>query len=92
MQRRQLYRERTAEAKNTIHDIVVVARASPDPAFRRIQMASASGVLHDWIETTDHLGDASQSYTADRGRLVALIDTTMLGPDVRSESTTIIKK
>ncbi|WP_334001467.1 hypothetical protein [Burkholderia gladioli] len=78
MQEEQSYQDRTAEAESTIRDLVNVARSSTDLAFRSVQKATASGVLHDWIETTDNHGDGPQSYNADRVRLVALINTAML--------------
>ncbi|GGD98204.1 hypothetical protein [Caballeronia grimmiae] len=78
MQRAQAYQSRTADAENEIRDIVSVSRASPDEAIRRIQKGFASGVLHEWVETTDELGDAPASYSTDRGRLVALVNAAML--------------
>lgn len=78
MQQSQSYQSRTADAESQIRDIVSVGRASPDQVSRRVQKSVASGVLHEWIETTDKLCDAPASYGADRARLVALINTAML--------------
>lgn len=77
MQQAKSYQSRTAEAENEIRDLVRIGRASPDQAFRSIQKSVASGVLHEWIETTDELRDAPKSYNADRIRLIALINAAM---------------
>lgn len=78
MQQAQSYQSRTADAESQIRDIVNVGRASPDQTIRRVQKSVASGVLHEWIETTDERGDAPASYGVDRARLVALVNTAML--------------
>ncbi len=78
MQPGQSYQERTRETESTIRDLVLVGRASPDLTFRSMQKVAAFGVLREWIETTEELGDAPQSHSSDRGRLMALVNTTML--------------
>ncbi|MBJ9696941.1 hypothetical protein [Burkholderia cenocepacia] len=78
MQEVRSYQERTAAAESIILDLVQVARSSREVAFKNIQKATAAGVLHDWIETTERQCDAPRSYSADRDRLVSLINTAML--------------